>query len=105
MNKLYFALLTFLVTTPAFAQEAVAAAAGKSIGDGLIGLAAAIAIGMAAIGGTTAQGNVGANFLEGVARNPAARPAMFVPMILALALIESLVVLGFLIALFLFGKI
>lgn len=103
MKKAFLVLISIFAAAPAFAQET--ASAVSTSGQWGIGLAAALAIGLGAIGGTMAQGRVGAQFLEGIARNPAAQDKMFVPMILALALIESLVVLSFLIAIFLLGKI
>ncbi len=72
--------------------------------NGMIALAAAITIGLAALGGTTAQGKAASAALEGIARNPEAQGKIFTPMILAMALIESLVILGFVIAFMLQGK-
>ncbi|MEQ9318853.1 MAG: ATP synthase F0 subunit C [Polyangiaceae bacterium] len=71
----------------------------------MIGLAAAIAIGLAAIGGTTAQGRATSAALEGIARQSSAAPRIQTPMILGLALIESRVLFAFVIAFFLQGKI
>jgi F-type H+-transporting ATPase subunit c len=53
---------------------------------------AAIGIGIAALGGALGQGRTAASALEGIARNPGAADKMFVPMILGLVLIESLVI-------------
>ena len=72
--------------------------------NGMIALAAAIAIGMAALGGTMAQGKAASAALEGIARNPEAQGKIFTPMILGMALIESLVILGFVIAFMIQGK-
>ena len=66
--------------------------------SGLITLAAAIAIGLAALAGTMSQGKAAAAALEGIARNPEAQGKIFTPMILGMALIESLVILAFVIA-------
>ncbi len=63
-------------------------------------IAAAIAISVAAFGGATAQGRAATAALEGIARNPGAYSKVFTPMILALALIESLVIYALLIAFF-----
>ena len=63
-----------------------------------IAIAAAIAIGLAVLGGASGQGKTAAAYLEGISRNPAAQDKMFVPMILGLALIESLVLFAFVIA-------
>lgn len=82
-----------LVSTAAMAQEAGAAAGaeGGNIGNGLIALAVAIGIGIAAFGGALGQSRTAAAALEGIARNPNASDRVFVPMILGLAFIESLV--------------
>lgn len=66
--------------------------------NAMIALAAAIAIGAGALGGTFGQGKAASAALEGIARNPGAQNKIFVPMILALALIESLVILTFVVA-------
>ena len=86
----------------AFANEVAsgAAPAGASWGP----LAAALAIGVAALGGALGQGKTAAAALDGIARNPAARQQIFVPMIIGLALIESLVLYGFVIAFMLLSK-
>jgi F-type H+-transporting ATPase subunit c len=89
-----FAMMAVLLAAaPAFAQDAAAGA--KSPWNGL---AAAIAIGIGALGGALGQGKAAASALEGIARNPAASGKIFVPMIIALALIESLVIYCLLIA-------
>jgi F-type H+-transporting ATPase subunit c len=72
--------------------------------NGMIAIASAIAIGLAAYGGTQGQGKAAAAALEGIARNPEAQGKIFTPMILAMALIESLVILGFVIAFMIQGK-
>ena len=51
------------------------------------------------------QGKTASAALEGIARNPAAQGKIFVPMIIALALIESLVIYALIIAFGLNGKI
>ena len=84
-----------LVSATAFAQEE--AAAGDST-EGLKALAAGLAIGVAAFGGGLGQGRAAAAALEGIARNPNASGKMFTPMILGLALIESLVIYALVIA-------
>jgi F-type H+-transporting ATPase subunit c len=78
----------------AFAQEHGATTSG----DAYASLGAALAIGLAAFGGSLGQGKTAAAALEGIARNPAAQGKIFVPMIIGLALIESLVLYAFVIA-------
>ena len=98
-RKISFVLLTilatFLTTAVAFAEE-TAHAAGA--GDQYASLGAALAIGLAAFGGALGQGKTAVAALEGIARNPAAQGKIFVPMIIGLALIESLVLYAFVIA-------
>ena len=100
-------ILTLLVLTgAAFAQGADEAAVklqGLASSYGTIAIAAAFGIGLAALGGALAQGRAAAAALDGIARNPGAAPRIQTPMILGLALIESLVLLGFVIAFFLQG--
>ena len=99
------ALATLATTSLAFAQEAVAEKGPTNPNDvkSWAAMAAGIAIGAAVLGGTTAQGRATATALDGIARNPGAAPRIQTPMILGLALIESLVLLGFVIAFFLQG--
>ena len=73
--------------------------------DGILGFSAALAISVAAFGGALGQGRAAAAALEGIARNPGAQNKIFTPMILALALIESLVIYALIIAFSLAGKI
>src|SRR5690349_20172632 len=103
MNKfkyIFFASLALaLMALPALAQAGAATAAGdnafsvaaaKAIGGGIgFGLAA----GLAGIG----QGLVGSRAAEGAARNPGAAGTVQTMMIIALALIESLVLFALLI--------
>lgn len=103
VQKMTLALLTFVATLPAFAEEAVVTAGGNNAG--MLAIGAGLAIGIAAFGGAQAQSKTAAAALEGIARNPAAQDKIFTPMIVALALIEALVILAFLIALFINNKI
>jgi len=95
-----FALVTMLISASAFAQEtANTAAAGAGENKGLIAIGAALAISISVLGGALAQGRTAAAALEGIARNPAASGKILIPMILCLALIESLVIYALIIAL------
>ena len=87
------------------ANEGTAAVLGDSKNFPWYAIAAAIAIALPALGGALGQGRAAAAALEGIARNPSASGKIFVPMILAMALIESLVLFGLLIAFMLFGKV
>ena len=94
---------TFLVPAVAFAQAA--AAANKNDAASGLAIAAGIAIGLGALGGALGQGRATAAALEGISRNPGAAARIQTPMILGLALIESLVLLAFAIAFLLMNKI
>jgi F-type H+-transporting ATPase subunit c len=98
------ALFTMLVTASAFAQEQAAATAFNDR-DKFLGLAAGLSIGIAAFGGGLGQGRAAAAALDGIARNPGASDKIFTPMILGLALIESLVIYSLVIAIMLYLKI
>lgn len=88
-------LTPLLVASTAFAQDA-----GSNENDVVMAksIAAAIAISVAAFGGALGQGRAAAAALDGIARNPNASGKLFVPMILGLALIESLVIYALVIA-------
>ena len=89
---------TWLVSAGALAQDA---ASNESDVTMFKYLAAALAIGVAAFGGSLGQGRAATAALEGIARNPEASGKLFTPMILGLALIESLVIYAFVVALIL----
>jgi len=93
---------TMMVAEAAYAQTGAGRDAAR---DQFLALGAAIAIGLAALGGALGQGRAAASALDGIARNPQASGKIFTPMIIALALTESLVLLAFLIANGLSGKI
>ena len=99
LQKYAAAAATTLLASSALAD------AGAGGDKGLIAIGAGIAIGVAALGGAFGQGKTAAAALEGIARNPAAQGKIFTPMIIGLALIESLVIYAFVIAFFLQGKI
>lgn len=103
-SALMSALLVTTVSLSAFAQDA---ATGSNTFDAqmMAALGAGLAIGLGALGGALAQGRVAAAALDGIARNPGADAKIRTPMILGLALIESLVLYALLIAFFLQGKV
>ena len=99
MQKKLFGMVPFLATlmlaSTAFAQDA---ASNESDVQMWKAISAGLAISIAAFGGALGQGRAAAAALEGIARNPNASGKLFVPMILGLALIESLVIYALLIA-------
>ncbi|MGB5810139.1 MAG: F0F1 ATP synthase subunit C [Polyangiales bacterium] len=99
MKKLalrFVALATpFAFTATAFAQEPVAEAIIAQAAATEVAaraLAAGLAIGIAAFGCGMGQGRAAAAALEGIARNPNASGKIMTPLILGLALIESLAI-------------
>jgi F-type H+-transporting ATPase subunit c len=109
--KILSSLATLLVilgfSPAAFAQGADAAVRTQGLASnfGLIALAAGLGIGIAALGGGIGQGRAAAAALDGIARNPGAAGQIRGPMILGLALIESLVIYALIISLLLVLKI
>jgi len=94
MKKLAVVLAVFvavmLVAPAAFAQGGdQGAAAGGS--KGLLGIAVAFGMGIAAFGCGLGQGRVASAACEGMARNPGAAGAIRAAMILGLVFIETLV--------------
>lgn len=99
MNKIkyiFFATLALALTAiPALAQGAAAAGGdNESTVNAYKAIAAGIGFGIAAGLGGIGQGKVGASAVEGAARNPSAAGTIQTMMIIALALIESLVLLA-----------
>jgi F-type H+-transporting ATPase subunit c len=96
---------TAMVLIPAMAFAQQGAESNKFDSNSWLAAAAGFAIGIAALGGTMGQGRAAAAALEGISRNPGAAARIQTPMILGLALIESLVLFAWVIAFFLQGKI
>ena len=95
---------TLLLASPAFAEGIGASDNAFSV-KSMIALAAGLGLGLAAAGGALGQGKAAAAALEGIGRNPAAAPVLQTPMLLALAIIESLVIYSLVISFMLVGKI
>lgn len=96
-------MMLALVSAPAYAQEAAAAATGSGMNWVVTsiltaGFALAIAAGLGALG----QGKAIASAAEAIARNPSAAGEIRGVLILGLVLIESLVIYVLLISLILF---
>jgi F-type H+-transporting ATPase subunit c len=70
-----------------------------------IAIAAALVLSLAAFGGALGMGKAAAHFFDGVSRNPGAGDKMFVPLVIALALIEALSIYALIIAFLLQGNI
>ena len=88
----------------AFADEVVAVS--TTGGSELLSTVAvaALAMGLAVIGATNAQSKAISSALDSIGRNPGAAGQMFLPWLLALVFIESLVIFMFVIANMVIGK-
>jgi F-type H+-transporting ATPase subunit c len=84
-------LVVLCGVSPAFAEDGSGSSSLAIIGAGL-------AIGLAALGGGLGQGKAISAALEAIGRNPSASGKLFVPMIIGLVFVESLVILSFVIA-------
>jgi F-type H+-transporting ATPase subunit c len=89
-TSLRVAALLALSTGVALADNGGTVASWGPVGAGL-------GIGLAVLGGGLGQGKTAGAALEGMARNPQAAGSLLTPMIIGLALIESLVLLAFLV--------
>jgi len=97
-----FGLFALLAPSLAFAQDA---ASNDSDVKKWIAVACGFGIAIAAFGGALGQGRTASQALEGIARNPGAADKLFTPMLLGLALIESLVIYSLIISFLLLGKL
>ena len=107
MKKIIAFLFTFAVgSVSLYAAETAEVLSSVTAYKSLAAaLGAAFAIAIAAFGGALGQGKAVQAALEGIGRNPGAADKLFVPMIVGLALIESLVIYALLISFMLLGKI
>lgn len=101
--RLFGLIVPLLVSATAFAQDG--AGSNESDEKMFLYLAMALSIGIAAFGGSLGQGRAAAAALEGIARNPNASGKIFTPMILGLALIESLVIYAFIVSYLLYTQL
>ena len=97
MQNVFMTLSVLCMAVPAFAQSA---GGGNSSHASMVAIAAgismAIASGLCGLG----QGRAVASSCEALARNPGARPGIFLFLVLGLAFIESLALFTFAIILF-----
>jgi F-type H+-transporting ATPase subunit c len=98
----YIPIILFTIL-PIFASDQ--ASSYTTYNYGLFAIAGSFSISLTSCVGAIAQSITAKTALEGTARNPEASGKLFVPMILALALIESLVLFTFLIAFSVISKI
>lgn len=97
LQYLFMSLAALLLATPALAQGNAGGNAGGSPGAQWIPLAASLGMALAAGLCGLGQGKATASATEALARNPGARPGIFIFLILGLAFIESLALFTFVI--------
>lgn len=105
MKKLLTAVIV-LMSNVAFAEEVantVAVVATAPSDKIYYGLAAAVAIAFAALGGALGQAKVASAAMEGIGRNPNSKDKMQTPMILGLVFIETIVLFGVVVAFSILG--
>ena len=108
LRKVALILATLLILGMIFAPAVLAQEEDAELSDDVkkyVALASGLGIAIAAFGGALGQGRASAAALEGIARNPGASQSVFTPMILGLALIESLVIYSLLISFLLVFKL
>ncbi len=101
LSRIFVFAVMLLTAAPALAAEE---AASGGTARGMIAIATAVSIAVAAFGGGLGQGNAVNGAMQGIARNPGASGKIMTTMIIGLALIESLVIYGLVIAFMLLGK-
>ena len=99
--KSFIVVAAGLISSMALAQGDVTATSSR----GLIALAVAIVMGVAAFGAASAQGKAAASALEGITRNPNSKSQVNGPMLLSLAFMEFQALLGFVVAFLLYQKL
>ena len=99
MKKVFVLVALLALVSLGFGQEEAEAVvdAGSTIGDGLIAIGAALAIGIAAIGVGIAQASIG----SAGAGTLAERPQAFGQILIYLVIPETLIIFAFVIAFFL----
>lgn len=102
MKKAIFLITIF--STVLFANNSNSNDAVKIATTPWLSASAAAAIGLAVLGGTYAQGKTASAALEGMTRNPNSVEKTFTPLLLCMALIESLVLFGLVVAFIIINK-
>lgn len=103
MTLVFLTMIVMLVAIPAYAQAPVKPAPDQGYWSLAIG--AGIGLGIAAGLCGLGQGKATGSAVEAMARNPGARPGIFIFLLLGLALIESLALYALVIAFRITGKL
>ena len=105
MRSIGIFLLAFVALCLAPDLALAQAAEGTSSSAWGIALGAGLAIGLAGLGCGIGQGMATNGAVQGIARNPGASGSIFTPMIVGLALIESISLYGLVLGILLWNKI
>lgn len=108
MKKTVTILFLTAILGMAFAPAAFAAEEGGAVTEKLaiaIAIAAGFGLSLAVMAGAVSQGMAIRAAMDGIARNPGASGKIMTPMIIGLAMIESLVIYSLVISLILVFKI
>lgn len=103
-NRVWVLVGVLMTSASVFAEEGHAAVSAAEHGDWSSFLAVGLGMALAVIAAATAQGKIASAFMDGVSRNPGAQKSMFVPLILSLVFVETLVLFTFLVVNTLAGK-
>jgi F-type H+-transporting ATPase subunit c len=107
--KKFFTVAVLLTAFVGFSFGIAMAAEGATGLDSsvkqMVALAAGLGIAIAAFGGAIGQGLGIASALHGIARNPGASGKIVTPMIIGLAMVESLVIYSLVVSLLLIFKL
>jgi F-type H+-transporting ATPase subunit c len=94
-STILLSFMLVLVATPfAFAAAGMDAPGGETSHHSMAVIGAGIAVGIAAIGAGLGQGIATGRAVEGIARNPNASGKIMTPLIVGLAMMESLTIYG-----------
>lgn len=106
VSVLFLGVLMMVSAGIAMAAEEAAPAAGLDPQvKAMIALASGLGLGIAAFGGALGQGKAIAAALDGIGRNPGASGKITTPMIIGLAMVESLVIYSLVVSLLLVFKL
>ncbi len=97
--------LVFAMAAVLLVPEVAFAADGADMGRWGIAIGAGLAIGLAVLGAGIGQGLAVNGAVQGIARNPGAAASIQTPMLIGLALIESLALFAFVIAFLVQGNL
>ncbi|HBE44372.1 MAG TPA: ATP synthase F0 subunit C [Deltaproteobacteria bacterium] len=108
MKRIFVVMMflgVFIVSTYGVAMAAEEAKGLEASVKQMVALAAGFGVAIAAFGGALGQSRSITSALDGIARNPGASGKIVTPMIIGLAMIESLVIYSLVVSLLLIFKL